>query len=318
MNENAAVQLLRETVRRKHLALSTEDSYAHWLVQFCRFVRTVPAGTSSEQKMERFLTRMALRDYSASTQNQAFNALLFFYRDCLRQDLAGINSLRAKKPVLVRNAPSVEEVRALLDEVRDASGYPCRLVVRLLYGNGLRVSEPLNLRVRDVNLDDSRFIVRQAKGGKDRVVAIPCSLVGQIKAQLVAARVVWERDRAAGVPIKLPNRVAQKYPAAAFSWQWAWLFPMAAPCVDPRSGLTVRYRMLECNVQRAVQRACGRLGLDIKPHELRHGYATHCLNSGANPRAIQMSMGHASLETTMGYCHAESTSVRSPLEMLAK
>ena len=316
MNEAAAVSRLREVVRRKHLALATEESYAHWLVQFCRFARTVPAELASEQKVERFLTRMALRDYAASTQNQAFNALLFWHQECLGQKLAGINSLRAKKPVLVRNAPSVEEVRRLLGAVRDVSGYPCRLVVHLLYGCGLRVSEPLNLRVRDVRLDDSRLVIRHAKGGKDRVVALPCSLAVSIKAQLVSARAVWERDRAEGLPVKLPNRVAQKYPAAAFSWQWAWLFPMAAPCRDPRSGAMVRYRLLETNIQRAMQRACRGLGLEIKPHELRHAYATHCLNRGENARAIQQAMGHASLETTMGYLHAEATGVRSPLETI--
>src|SRR6185295_2496213 len=160
------------------------------------------------------------------------------------------------------------------------------------------------------------LVIRQGKGRKDRVVAIPCSLAGEIKAQMESARAVWRRDVAAGVPIKLPNQIARKYPHSQFAWPWAWLFPLAAPCADPRTGGIVRWRMLECNVQRAVKRAGRKLGLAILPHELRHAYATHCLNSGQNPRAIQEAMGHRSLETTMGYLHAEALSVRSPLEVL--
>lgn len=315
MNASQSEQLLRNTIRRKHFALSTERSYADWLIRFMRYVSKLPAGLSSEKKLEAFLTALAREEVSASTQNQAFNALLFFYRECLGQKLEGINALRAKREASIRRAPAVEEVRRLLAEVRDESGYPVRLVVRLIYGCGLRITEPLSLRIRDVELAHSRLIIRRAKGGKDRVVALPCSLVREITAQMETARLTWQRDVAAGVPIKLPSRMEKKYPRAESSWQWAWLFPQAAPCRDPRSGRTVRWHQLESTVQRAVRSACRRLGLEILPHELRHAYATHTLNSGQNPRAIQQAMGHKSLETTMGYLHAEALSVRSPLEV---
>lgn len=316
MNEQEAITLLRNAVRLRGMPWSTEKSYVRVVVQFIRFLRTVPTGASSEIKIERFLTQRALQDISANTQNVEFNAILFFYRRCLKVELKGIHALRAKRGERVRSAPSENEVKQLLATVQDASGYPTRLIVHLLYGCGFRVTEPLNLRIRDVDLDNSRFVVRAAKGNKDRVVAIPCSLTGQIRAQMDAARVTWQRDVAAGVPVQLPNRVDQKYPAARFSWRWAWLFPMDHPCQHPRTKSVVRWRMLECNVQRCVQRACRSLGLDIKPHELRHGYATHSLNHGTNPRAIQQAMGHKSLETTMGYLHAEALSVPSPLEVL--
>jgi integrase len=272
---------------------------------------------ASERKIEAFLSALARDDVSASTQNQAFNALLFFYQECLGQKLSGINSLRAKRAVFVRRAPSVDEVRSLLNDVRDESAYPVRLVVKLLYGCGLRITEPLGLRIRDVDIPGSRFIIRQAKGRKDRVVPIPCLVILEIQAQIEAARITWQRDVAAQVPIKLPNQIGRKYPYARASWQWAWLFPQAAPCRDPRTGDIVRWHMLESCVQRAVQRSCRRFGIEIKPHELRHAYATHCLNGGQNPRAIQQAMGHKSLETTMGYLHAEAMSVRSPLEVMA-
>jgi integron integrase len=316
MNQNQAEQMLRNVVRRKHFSLSTEDSYAAWLRRFCRFARKLPP-MESERKIEAFLSALARDDVSASTQNQAFNALLFFYQECLGQNLSGIDSLRAKRAAFVRRAPSVEEVRALLGDVRDESAYPVRLIVKLIYGCGLRITEPLGLRIRDVDITGSRFIIRQAKGRKDRVVPIPCLVIREIQAQIEAARFTWKRDVAAQVPIKLPNQLGRKYPYAMASWQWAWLFPQAAPCSDPRTGETVRWHMLESCVQRAVKHSCRRLGLDIKPHELRHAYATHCLNGGQNPRAIQQAMGHKSLETTMGYLHAESMSVRSPLEVMA-
>ncbi|MDE2106677.1 MAG: tyrosine-type recombinase/integrase [Patescibacteria group bacterium] len=316
MNVKEAEQKLRDVVRRKHFSLSTEDSYAHWLHRFCLYVKKLPAGLSSEKKMEAFLSAMAKDDVSASTQNQAFNALLLFYQECLGQKLQGIDSLRAKRGAFVRRAPSMDEVRSLLAEIKDEGSYPVRLTVKLLYGCGLRVTEPLSLRLRDIQMADSRLIIRQAKGRKDRVVAIPCSLFPEIKAQIQFAESIWQRDVAAHVPIKLPGLLAKKYPNAQFSKSWAWVFPQLAPCRDPRGGALVRWHQLESSVQRAVKNACRRLNLDIKPHELRHAYATHCLNGGQNPRAIQEAMGHKSLETTMGYMHAEALSVRSPLETL--
>lgn len=314
MNEQAAISLLHNTMRLNHFALSSEQSYTGWLLRFMRYLPKLPAGLTSEQKMEAFLTTLARSEVAASTQNQAFNALLFFYRNCLKQELKGINALRARREVSHRRAPEVSEVRRLIADVRDESHYPVRLVVKLIYGCGLRVTEPLGLRVRDVELLHSRLIIRRAKGGKDRVVALPCSLGAEIKAQLEVARLVWQRDQAAQVPIKLPGRMEKKYPQSQWSWQWAWVFPLAQPCSDPRSGRIVRWHQLESTIQRAVKASCRRLEVEILPHELRHGYATHTLNAGQNPRAIQQAMGHKSLETTMGYLHAEALSVKSPLE----
>jgi hypothetical protein len=132
------------------------------------------------------------------------------------------------------------------------------------------------------------------------------------------ARSVWESDKQDGMPVMLPNRLARKYPEYKFSWGWAWLFPAHHPCRDPRSGNIVRYRMHEVNVQRAIKHARRKLGISVLPHELRHGYASHCLERGTNPRAIQQAMGHKSLETTMGYLHSEALSVPSPLEALCE
>lgn len=317
MKLELAIQQLRSVLRRKHLSLSTEDNYVSWLVRFARFVRERSPEGRPEQKMERFLTQLAQQDVSASTQNQAFCALLFFYREVQKVTLGKVDSLRAKKPVHLRYAPEVHEVRQLLAGIEDVGDYPTRLIVRLLYGCGLRVSEPLNLRVKDVILAESKLIIRGAKGGKDRFVSIPCSLVAELRAQLAYARSVGEKDRLNRLPVALPGLLATKYPHWQFAPKWAWLFPAHRPCEHPRTGETVRWRCHEANVQRAVRQAARPLGLDITPHHLRHSYATHCLNDRQNPRAIQAAMGHASLETTMGYLHAEALNVRSPLEVMA-
>lgn len=314
MNIREAEDKLRGVIRRRHLAYATEESYVQWLKRFARFVRErSPEGTPA-QKMERFLTQLARQNCSASSQNQAFNALLFFYRETLGVDVGKVDALRAKGPQYVRTAPTVDEVRALLAAIRDTAGYPTRLIVRMIYGMGLRVSEPLNVRLKDLNLADSRLILRGAKGGKDRVVALPCQLFAELKAQVAFARGVWEKDAAARLPVPLPGLLAKKYPQWAFAAGWAWLFPAHHPCRDPRSGQLVRYRCLEVNVQRCVKHAARPLGLQITPHHLRHAYATHSLNRGVNVKALQAAMGHSNVETTIGYCHADACSVPSPLE----
>lgn len=280
-------------------------------------LRRMPQGLSSEKKLEQFLSDLARqRDVAASTQNQALNAILFFYRAVLGQAIGNVDALRATRPIHERHAPTVSETQLLLQTIRNEGGYPTNLIARMLYGCGLRVTEPLNLRIKDLNLERRSLCIRGAKGGNDRVVSLPESLVPELTQQMHFARTVWQRDRQNRTPLMLPHRLARKYPEYQFSWGWAWLFPAHDTCQDPITGASVRFRMHEVNVQRAVKAARRTLGISVLPHELRHGYATHCLEQGTNPRAIQQAMGHKSLETTMGYLHAESLSVRSPLETL--
>ena len=174
MKPEIAIQSMRDVMRRKHLSLSTEENYLQWLVRFMRFVSERCRVGTPEQKMEAFLTQLARQDVSASTQNQAFCALLFFYREVLKQEVGKVDSLRAKKPAHLRYAPEIGEVRQLIQAARDVGGYPTVLIVKLIYGCGLRVSEPLNLRVKDVLLSESKLVICGAKGGKDRMVSIPC------------------------------------------------------------------------------------------------------------------------------------------------
>ncbi len=317
MNLPLAIERLRNVVRRQHKAIATEASYVYWLRHYVTALKAMPNSLPSERKLENFLTYLARdRNLSASTQNQAFNAILFFYTEVLRQPLQNIDALRARRPPRLRHAPTVPETRALLQTVRDRAGYPTSLITRLLYGCGLRVCEPLNLRIKDVKLRELTLFILGAKGGKDRVVAIPPSVVPELVQQLKRAQAVWLQDKQNRIPVDLPFQLARKYPEYQYSWPWAWLFPSHNTCFHPRSHLENRYRMHEANVQRAVKEARRKLGISVLPHELRHGYATHSMANGVSPRAIQLAMGHTSLETTMGYLHAESLSVRSPLESI--
>jgi len=262
-----------------------------------------------------YLTHLAVKmNVSASTQNQAFNAICFFYKSVLERPLQNIDALRATRPEQVRHAPTVQETRDLIGAVKNVGGYPTNLITRLLYGCGLRVTEPLNLRIKDVALDNGRFVIRGAKGRKDRVVPIPCSLTEELGSQIQVARAVWQRDLKIRLPLALPHLLASKYPEYRFAWPWAWLFPQHWPCRHPHTGELVRYRMHEANVQRAIKHARRKLGIMVLPHELRHAYATHTLDRGVNIKALQAAMGHVDVNTTMGYCHAEACSVKSPLD----
>jgi integrase len=165
----------RRIIRQQHKALSTEETHLFWLTRYMRAPRRIPRDLSSEQKLERFLSDLArYRDVSASTQNQAFNALLFFYRDVLGRPLGNVDALRAKRPVHARHAPTIGEAQLLLRTIRNVGGYPTSLIAKSLYGCGWRVSEPLNWRIKDTNFERRRLCIRGAKGGSDRMV--PSSL----------------------------------------------------------------------------------------------------------------------------------------------
>lgn len=318
------MQRLVEICRRQHKSLSTERTYKIWVREYIDFLEGMaPAlrlSLPSEKKLERFLTMLAIkRGVAASTQNQAFNAVLFFYRCVLEQPLKEVNALRATRPKRERYAISQPETLKLLDLVPNVAGYPTQLIARMLYACGLRLADALNLRIKDLRIDESKLYVFGGKGDKDRVVRLPCAVITGLEEQLVYARTIWQRDKAAGMPLMLPGLLARKYPSYQFAWPWAWVFPQHFPCADQWSdGRLVRYHLHEANVQRAVRSAAAKLGLNMTPHHLRHCYATHVLERGENIKGVQEAMGHASLETTQGYVHADALGVRSPLEALTK
>ncbi len=301
-----------------HLSYATEKSYIGWVRSYITLLSELPGELSSEEKVSAFLTREAKRGVAAATQSQALNAVVFLYGKVLGLPLAEVAALRVRRPPSVRTALSLEETRALLGAMEDVGGYPTRLVVQLLYGCGLRVSEPLELRIKDVDLGAGHIVVRAAKGNKDRIVSLPESLRGAMEGQLRVARAVWKGDVEAGLPVALPGLIGVKNPRARFDAGWAWVFPTDKATAHPRTGEQVRWRMNEVNVQRAVRRTADKAGLSVKvtPHVLRHTFATHAHGAGAAARDLQAVLGHTKLETTMGYLDAQPTRVVSPLDRL--
>ncbi len=315
------VALVRDKIRMKHMALSTEETYCGWVARYYDHCLMLPKELRHERKMESFLTYLAReRATAARTQNQAFAAVLFLYRDVLGIDLGKIDGLRAKRRIHERVSPSREQVKQLRAAIQDTPNTPGKLLVDLLYGCGLRVSEPLELRVKDVMWDEGptgQLIIRGAKGGKDRRVPIPQVCVEPIRSQLGRARFIWEWDRehTPDVGVVLPHGLARKYPSAPCYWQWFWLFPAEKHCQHPRENITVRYHLLIDALQRVVRNAVEKIGLGgvLSPHSLRHAYATH---SRERLDALRQLLGHSSIQTTAGYLHPVIEEAGNPLDDL--
>lgn len=322
-SRDEVISMVRSKVRMLHFALGTEDAYCGWVARYYDFCKGVPADLPAEQKAARFLTDLAVRRrVAARTQNQAFAALLFLYKQVLGKPLLDVEALRAKRPRFERTSPSKEQIRLFREAVEDTLATPARLIVDLLYGCGLRVSEPLELRIKDVLWGEGsrgHLLLRGAKGGKDRRVPIPRSCVESLRLQMERARTIydWDRANAPKVGVTLPFSLASKYPSAPFQWQWFWVFPAQNHCNDPRDGTRVRYHILVDCVQRSVQRAAANVGLDglITPHVLRHAYATHSKESLDSLRQL---LGHSSLETTAGYLHPVVDRASNPLDDLVE
>jgi len=312
MNINNALEKVSSACRLRHLSWRTEECYVGHIRRYAEWLKTNPDGDATA-KMRGYLTAEAKRDVAASTQNQTLAALLALYA-ALNIPIGSINAMRAKRPARIRDCPSRADVLRLLECAQDTGGHPTKLIIHLLYACGLRVTEPLNLRLRDVMIEDSRLLIRGAKGDRDRMVAIPCQLAEGIRQQMRVARAVWQAQR--DVPVALPGLLARKYPSAPFAVQWAFLFPAQRPTPHPRTGKIVRWRCHEANVQRCVRAAVKRAGIEgaITPHCLRHGFAQHSMEDGAQIRDVQTALGHAQIQTTAGYLHPEIARIPNLLD----
>lgn len=295
---------LRERIRYMHYSIRTEETYVYWVRLFIRFHGRRHPATLSGPDVEAFLSWLAnTRKVAVSTHKQALAALLFFYGKVLGVELPWMKEIgrpqtKQRLPVVL----SVEEIGRILSLLEGEH----RLFAELLYGTGLRITEGLQLRVKDIDFDRGSIIVREGKGGKDRIVMLPQRLRPGLREQLARGRVLWEADQAAGCAgVEMPDALDRKYPRAGDSWAWFWVFPQADHSVDPRTGVVRRHHMYDQTFQRAFKRAVARAGLakPATPHTLRHSFATHLLEGGYDIRTVQELLGHSDVSTTMIYTH---------------
>lgn len=292
---------LRERIRYLHYSLRTEQAYVNWVRAFIRFHGVRHPATLGSSEVEAFLSWLANeRKVSVSTHRQALAALLFFYGKVLCTDLPWLQEIGRPRPS--RRLPVVltpDEVVRILGFLEGEH----RLFAQLLYGTGMRISEGLQLRVKDLDFDHGTIIVREGKGSKDRALMLPESLAPSLREQLSRARAWWLKDQAEGRSgVALPDALERKYPRAGHSWPWFWVFAQHTHSTDPRSGVVRRHHMYDQTFQRAFKRAVEQAGITkpATPHTLRHSFATALLRSGYDIRTVQDLLGHSDVSTTLG------------------
>lgn len=310
---------LRTRLRTRHYSPRTEEAYVGWVRRYVEFHGRRHPASMGQREVAAFLSHLAtVGKVSASTQNQALNALLFLYRHVLSADVGFVDGVeRAKRPARLPVVFSVGEVRQVLENLRGAP----RLCALLMYGAGLRVGECVRLRVKDIDFDRREIIVRGGKGDRDRRVPLPVIATVLLQKQIVRVRAGHHWDSRRDIRVAdLPDAIAMKVPDAERSWSWRWVFPALRHMKD-RNGVRRRYHLHESAVQRAVASAIRSSGISKRAscHTFRHSFATHLLETGADIRTIQELLGHSDLRTTMIYTHVSgkgALGVQSPADRL--
>ncbi|MDD3082977.1 MAG: integron integrase [Desulfobacterales bacterium] len=313
---------VRDVMRLRHYSIHTERSYCAWIRKFVHFhnMKSRDDLADGEKKIESFLTHLAVHgDVTASTQNQAMNALVFLYRKVLKQNLGEeINAVRANKKLNIPVVMTREETARVLSLM---SGTP-QLIAKLLYGSGLRISEAIRLRIKDIDCELKTLTVRSGKGDKDRVTTFPATVIPFLKSHLTKVKATHQNDLDKGCgAVYLPHALARKYPNAAKEWGWQYVFPANTLSTDPRSNVVRRHHIDPSVINKAIKEAVRKAGLvkKVSAHTFRHSFATHLLQRGNDIRTIQALLGHNDISTTMIYTHVlqqGGQGVPSPLDDL--
>jgi integron integrase len=314
-----------KAIRLKHYSYKTERSYLDWVRRFFNYLavikkKNIRATALTSNDVTNFLTYLAVKKkVSASTQNQAFNALLFLFRDVLKINLGDLNkTVRAKRGPKLPVVLTTEEIQKLFENMEGKT----LLMAQLLYGSGLRLMELLCLRVKDIDFSSGLIFVRSSKGDKDRSTILPEYVKGKLCLHLEEVKILHQRDLAGGYgEVYLPQGLAHKYPNAAKEWGWQYIFPASKLSVDPRSRRIRRHHIDASTIQKAIRIAVQKAGIvkNATVHTLRHSFATHLLMNGVNIREIQELLGHKNVETTMVYTHVlrnTTNAPKSPLDNL--
>ena len=295
---------LIKQIRILHYSYNTEKTYLSWIKRFAEYLAYKSPSELSSDDVKNYLTYLAINQkVAASTQNQAFNAILFLYRRILLTDLDDISdTVRAKKSSRLPVVLSIKEIQLLLDNLDGLA----LLLAELIYGTGLRKSECLKLRVKDIDFDNEKICIIAGKGDKDRITFLPRKLHDRLKEQIKFVCELHRKDLAQGYGrVQLPMALTRKYPNAATELKWQWLFPADTISKDPRSDFIGRWHINENFIQNNIKSAIQKSGIQkrVTVHTLRHSFATHLLEAGTDIRTIQKLLGHNSLETTMVYTH---------------
>jgi len=308
----------RRALRLRHRSYRTEEAYLGWLWKYYQFLEGKAPGSLDSTHVIDFMTYLAVeKEVAASTQNQAFNAILFLYRYVLDKPIDDISdAIRAKGPRRLPVVLTKDEVKRVFACM---SGTPL-LMGELMYGSGLRLRECLQLRVKDLDFERGVVIVRMGKGKKDRETVFPEKLRSRLQEHLKQVRLLHQKDRKKGVAgVQLPDALERKYPNAGKEWIWFWVFPSYKISVDPRTHIVRRHHYHEGNLQRQIKQASKKADIPkrITTHTLRHSFATHLLENGYDIRTIQELLGHSDVNTTMIYTHLTNKNrlgVKSPLD----
>lgn len=312
------LEQVRNVARMRHLSLSTERAYLGWIRRFILFHNKKHPKEMAEKEIRQFISDLAVNaKISASTQTVALSAILFLYRDVLKQPLPYIDQIERAKPSkklpLVFTRSEVQTLLARLDGTH-------HLIASLLYGSGMRLMEVIRLRVKDIDFERSELTIREGKGAKDRVTMLPKSLQNVLLARLRKVRALHNSDLRTGLgTVLLPFALSKKYPGTARDWGWQFVFPSRQLSRDPRTGEIRRHHIQPDHVQRAVKRAivAAQIYKNGSCHTLRHSFATHLLEDGYDIRTVQELLGHKDVRTTMVYTHVLNRGgrgVKSPLD----
>ncbi len=307
-------------IRCRHLSYATEKCYVKWVIRYIKFHNKRHPIEMGAEEVGVFLSHLAVElNVSASTQNQALNAIVFLYKQVLNKHLGDIGHfMRAKRPKFLPTVLSQSEVKVLLEQMSGLSW----LIAALLYGTGMRLRECLQLRVKDLDFERTQIMVKQAKGQKDRTVPFPAALKEPLHEHLRRVKRLHDKDLKKGLGhAELPFALSRKFPSASTEWKWQFVFPSYSVCRHPRTGARIRHHLHHSYLNRYLLRALRRVSITkrVTCHTFRHSFATHILETGYDIRTVQELLGHRNIKTTMIYTHVMNkgaNATKSPLDVI--
>ena len=319
-NPPRLLDLLRSRIRFLHYSYRTEQAYVFWVKRFIYFHNKKHPRDMGEDDIAAFLNHLSVKkNVSASTQNQALNALMFLYKKVLERELKTLPEFSyAKRPRKLPTVLTIEEVVMIINYMHE----PYKTMARLMYGSGLRLNECLKLRILDIDFNRKELLIRAGKGGKDRVTVLPESAIPGLQNVMLKTRAYFNQDMQEGIDyIELPFALNKKYPNSAKELKWRFVFASQNTSIDPRTGNRGRYHIHISTMRKSLRRAVIRAGImkHVSCHTFRHSFATHMLENGYDIRTVQELLGHKHVNTTMIYTHVLNRGgrgVKSPLDFV--